>query len=101
MASWIRRYFHDCSPAPWQVALMVDILAGRERMQLGVDWANGRDRSLVRYQDGTVEEPAPGLTPEQWAAVEARARERSTFGQEPGYPLVRGTADQKADQTDK
>lgn len=99
MGSWIRRHFCDYQPAPWQVGLMQDILESRRR--LGVDWANGRDRWLVRYQDGTIEELAPGLTAEQWAAVEARARARSTFGQEPGYPVARAEADQEADHIEK
>lgn len=78
LQSWIRRYFGDYQPAPWQVELMRDIVAGRrlayvearpagrrfvrellervraaERDQItGVDWASGPDLTVIVDERG-------------------------------------------------
>lgn len=92
MASWIRRYFHDYSPAPWQVELMRDIVDGRRVFTLEARPAGRRFvRELIRaYTQGVDLASGPD-----------RTVERSTFGQQPDYPVARAEADQETDHIEK
>lgn len=92
LQSWIRRYFGDYQPQPWQLEVMRDIVDGRRVFTLEQRPA-GR-----RFVGELLREYAQGV---DWASGPDRTATRSTFGQQPDYPVARAEADQEPDQNQK